>query len=347
MRAIEPVAEADRCPLCASTHIVEDSTPEPNLYSEKLAELLEQDEDRLLEQHRNWRCSRCGLVFKRRWFSDEVIGALFSGVVGAHPKGWDAVGERFCSAEFRRTVQRWSDALAESAKPETRRAERELLSIVGAISDPAGFDRPSVLQAIQSGDVAAVRTAEPVVAASITQPVAFTRFTGFRSQRLWEYLQSRTGGFDHYAELGCPLWGLLPLAAASGVRATYLRRQEVNYWGDACITTGEQCSSRLLRDTRIGSAVWGEPQRYPIVGVFQYLDHPRAPSLFLRELFDKADAAAIILDAMDSPVAVQHMTGWTEACLDYVARLHGKRLHSDFEDIRASGNRLFLLTEGR
>ena len=50
---------------------------------------------------------------------------------------------------------------------------------------------------------------------------------------------------------------------------------------------------------------------------------------------------------MDSPVAVQHMTGWTEACLDYVARLHGKRLHSDFEDIRASGNRLFLLTEGR
>lgn len=327
--------------------MVEESIPEPNLYSEKLAGLLCQDEDSVLEEHRNWRCSRCGLIFKRRWFSDEVIHELFSGEVGTHPKGWDAVGDRFSPSEFQRIVESWSRALAESATPQSRRAERELLSIVDAIPDPVDFDRAAVRRAIQSGEVARLHAAAPAVAGSIRNPAPFTRFTGFRSQRLWDYLQSRTGGFDHYAELGCPLWGLLPLAAASGVRATYLARAEINYWGEACINSGQHCSARLLCDPRIGSSQWADRRRYPVVGVFQYLDHLTAPENFLRELFDKADAAAVILDAMDSPLAVQHVTGWTEACLTYVARLHGRHLHSDFDDIRDSGNRLYLLTKGR
>lgn len=347
MSSKELAAEADRCPLCGSTSMVEESTPEPNLYSEKLAGLLGQDEDLVLEAHRNWRCSRCELIFKRRWFPDEVIHELFSGAVGTHPKGWDAIGDRFSPSEFQRIVERWSRAVAESPTPQSRRAERELLSIVDAIPDPVDFDRGAVRRAIRGGDVAGLDAAAASVAASIRKPAAFTRFTGFWSQRLWDYLQSRTGGFDHYAELGCPLWGLLPLAAANGVGATYLARAEINYWGEACTMASQHCSARLLSDPRVGSSQWADRQRYPVVGVFQYLDHLTAPERFLRELFDKADSAAVILDAMDSPLAVQHVTGWTKACLAYVARLHGRHLHSDFDDIRDSGNRLYLLTKGR
>jgi hypothetical protein len=40
---LQPVT-IDRCPLCQSSVATEHSTPEPNLYSEKLSEILRHDE---------------------------------------------------------------------------------------------------------------------------------------------------------------------------------------------------------------------------------------------------------------------------------------------------------------
>jgi len=336
--------ELDRCPLCSATTWVEDSVPEPNLYSEKLAQLLGQAEGRVLEDHANWRCTRCDLVFKRRWFSESLLRQLFSGAVGMHPKGWDAVLGRFSPDNFLFTMRNWARAVERQSIPNVRRGQRELISIVESISNPVDFDPDEVTAAIRRSDVMALRVAAPKITAAIGEPAPFKRFSGFRSVALWEYLQSRTGGFRVYAEVGCPLWGLLPLAVEYGCETTYLHRSEVNYWGPRCSDAGERCTDRLLLHTGVGAVEWSSSHRYPIVGVFQYLDHPADPLEFLRQLFGKADSAAVILDAMDTPVAIQHMTGWTDAGISYAASLFGKRVHSDFDEIRASGNRLYLLT---
>lgn len=334
----------DRCPLCSGTEWAPDSVPEPNLYSEKLADLLGSDEDRLLGELSNWRCARCDLVFKRRWLADSVLRALFSGSVSSHPKGWDVVLGRFSAAGFLATMERWECAVGQAATADVRRGERELLSIIDSITAPTGFDPRAVASAIRRRDTALLRAASDAIAASIGEPAAFKRFSGFRSAAMWEYLQDRTGGFVQYAEVGCPLWGLLPSAAETGCEATYLMRDEVNYWGSGCVSDGQGCSAYLLRDRRIRTARWDSPWRRQVVGVFQYLDHPTDPRRFLAELFDRADSAAIILDSMDAPVAVQHMTGWSDISIGHMAELFGKQVHADFGDIRASGNRLFLLT---
>lgn len=343
MNATTPVT-IDRCPLCGSTNATAHSTPERNLYSEKLAELVQQDEQALLSEHANWRCSDCGLVFKRRWFAPDLVRQLFRTVVAAHPRGWDAVLDRFSAVGFQRTVEFWATAIDQKAVPDMRRGERELLSIVDSITTPVGFDPAVAAKAIGRGDVATLRTLAPAIAASIGEPAAFKRFSGFRARTLWEYLQDRTGGFAGYAEVGCPLWGLLTLAAESGCRATYLVRDEPNYWSSGCVNAGVHCLDRLLADSRIASAPWSGQGRQPVVGLFQYLDHLTAPGQFLRELFAKADSAAIILDGVDAPVAIQHVTGWTDTSFAFIARHFGKRLHDDFDEIRPSGNRLFLLT---
>lgn len=337
----------DRCPLCGGTAATEHSTPEANLYSEKLAELLGQDERTVLREHANWRCHDCGLVFKRRWFAPDVIRELFRTAVAAHPRGWDTVLDRFTAAGFQRTVEFWATAIDRGAGPDARRGERELLSIVDSITEPAGFDPAAVAAAVGRGDVPTVRRLAPAVAASIGEPAAFKRFSGFRSRALWDYLQAKTGGFVGYAEVGCPLWGLLPLAAESGGRATYLERDEPNYWGPGCTNAGVHCLERLLADRRIASAPWAAPARHPVIGLIQYLDHLTAPGRFLEELFARADSAAIIMDGIGAPVAIQHVTGWTEASFAFIARTFGKRLHDDFDEIRPSGNRLFLLTPDR
>jgi hypothetical protein len=333
-----------RCPLCGGAGWSEDSIPEPNLYSEKLAQLTGSDEAQLLRDHANGRCHACGLEFKRRWFADSTLRELFKDVVATHPKGWDAVLNRFSPDGFLGVLARWSEAVKTSATPEIRRGERELMSIIDSITTPKGFDPAEVKAAVSRGDVAVVNDSAERVAASIADPAPFRRFAGFRSRALWEYVQSRTGGFETYAEVGCPLWGLLPIAAES-IAASYLSRDEANYWGAGCRVSGESCVSRLLADPRISNDSWTTPQRYAVIGAFQYLDHLTDPRGFLAELFAKADSAAIILDGVDSPVAIQHVTGWTDASLNYAAELFGKELHTDFDDIRPSGNRLYLFTE--
>lgn len=346
MNGPEPVT-IDRCPLCGCTTAAEDSTPQPNLYSEKLAELLDQDEERVLREHCNWRCLGCGLVFKRRWFAPAVIRALFGGAVASHPRGWDTMLDRFSTAGFQAALELWTTALARAAAPDIRRGERELLSIVDSITRPSGFDPATVAAAIAAADVATMRRLAPGIMASIGEPAPFKRFSGFRSRALWDHLQSRTGGFATYAEVGCPLWGLLSLAVEQGAGATYLVRDEPNYWGAACANAGVPCLDRLLADRRIGRAPWSASDHHGTIGLFQYLDHLTAPSRFLEELFAKADSAAVIMDGIGAPVAIQHVTGWTEASFAHVARTFGKRLHADFDDIRPSGNQLFLLTPRR
>lgn len=335
----------DRCPLCSADNLVKDSIPQPNLYSEKLAGLLGQDERRLLNDHANWRCKRCDLVFKRKWFSEDLIRALFTGSVGSHPRGWDSLADRFSASVFLHTVQRWMVAVESQATQEIRRGVREILSIVDSIAQPVGFEPEAFAVAVRSGDLVAVSASSGAVAASIDKPADFKRFAGFRSAALWGYLQERTGGFSRYAEVGCPLWGLLPRAVEYGCKATYLVRAETNYWGAGCVRDAESCSDRLCRSPGIQRASWSSPSRYQLVGVFQYLDHPVDPRQFLHELFAKSDGAAIILDAMEFPPAIQHPTGWTDTSIAYAAALLGKNVHSDFEDIRPSGNRLYLLTD--
>ncbi len=337
-------AQILRCPLCGGPGASEESVPEPNLYSEKLAQLTGRDEAQLLRDHSNWRCDDCSLLYKRHWFADSVLRELFRGAVATHPKGWDAVLNRFSPDGFREVLTRWSRAVERSETPDVRRGERELVSIIESITTPTGFDPVVVKAAVSRGDVAVVAGSADQVAASITEPAPFRRFAGFRSRALWEYLQSRTGGFESYAEVGCPLWGLLPIAVES-VAAQYLSREEPNYWGAGCRVAGEHCVSRLVTDRRVSNDSWSTAQRYGAIGAFQYLDHLTDPRGFLEELFMKADAAAIILDGVDSPVAIQHVTGWTEASLSYAAELFGKELHTDFDDIRPSGNRLYLFTE--
>jgi hypothetical protein len=334
----------DHCPLCLGTESIEDSVPEPNLYSEKLAYLLDKDETSLCNEYANWRCLFCGIFYKRRWFHQSIIRELFRESVATHPKGWDSVNSRFTRSNFQNVVAQWVQALELNDIPRIRLGQRELLSIVDSIIQPVGYDPKVVAHAIRKSKVSIILNAVPSILASMGEPAPFKRYSGFQSGELWEYIQERTGGFDTYAELGCPLWGLLSIAADRGCRAAYLVRDEPNYWGKECKQEGEYCVNRLLSNSGIVTAEWLDPSRYGVIGLFQYLDHLLELRPFLQRLFSKTNSAAVIIDSGGSPLAIQHVTGWSAASFSYVARLFGKQLHDDFDAIRPSGNRLYLLT---
>jgi hypothetical protein len=345
MTAPIPVAS---CPLCGTHEFSPHSVPGPNLYSEMLAGLVGMPEAALLDEVRNVVCRQCGLIFKRAWPPADVLRRLFAECVPSHPRGWDVRSGRFSAASFQAEVAAYRQAIDDGDGTAVNRYRRALTSIVDAIpeldGDPVG---QRLREAVALGDVAALEAADPLLRQVMREPRPYGRFSGFSSLSLWRFVAATVGEILSYAEVGCPLWGLLPRAQEHGCLAVYLRRVEPNYWSGGCRRGGLHCSDQLVASSPVAVADWQDlPGRtYDAIGAFQYLDHLERPGEFMAELFERSRAAVIILDAADEPVSVQHFTGWTTGALAWLADRHGCEIHADFTEIRPSGNRLVLLTQ--
>lgn len=337
------------CPLCGSGERDCHSTSSPNLYSEKLAALSGIEESALIDAVPNVQCRACALIYKLRWFPRSLLETLFRVAVPWHPKGWDAVSGRFTPDSFFTELDYFESALRTQDTEQAERWRRALLSIIDSIPALADHpERPAIDTAIERGDCDAVRERESLIRSTMEEPAAYKRFSGFSAGELWQYIDTTLGGLRSWAEVGCPLWGLLPRARASGVAVAYLHRPEANYWSAGCRNDGVHCTEYLTRAIGVPITEWSEEPSRPwdAIGAFQYLDHIENPGEFVAELFRRANAAAIILDAVDQPVAIQHFTGWTVQAIEWLANQHGCRVHSDFDEIRQSGNVLYLLEKG-
>jgi hypothetical protein len=334
------------CPLCGSTARSRHSISSPNLYSEKLAELVTIAESELIEALPNVQCNGCGLVYKSRWFPRDLLETLFREAVPWHPKGWDAVSGRFTPDNFFTELAYYESALRAQDEEQTARWRRALLSIIDSIPALADHpERPTLDAAIERGDCDTVRGRERLIRSTMDEPTAFKRFAGFRSRQMWDWCLERSGSVSAYAEVGCPLWGMLPIAKSQVERAAFLSRPEPNYWGGACRMGGRTCTAALRCDVGVEQQDWDavEPGEFDLIGLFQYLDHLEDPLEFMDELLTRTRSCALILDDFSQPTAIQHFTGWTPESVQWLAKSFGKRVDDGFEPIRASGNRLYLL----
>lgn len=308
--------------------------------------MLGKAEQDVLIEYSNSRCLNCSTVYKRKWFGKEDLLELFNKHVASHPKGWDAVSGRYSLDNFYRELELYEQSIQDRDITNENRYRRALLSLLDStyvISTEAKYRY--LFEAVSSKNTSIFF--EPEVKALLgkymIKPVAFKRFSGFTDYTLWDYIISKTGPVDSYAELGCPLWGLLRIANEKGVKATFIRRNEPNYWGDPCKQNGKQCADHLNDAFGIQIDNWenGEGSG-ELIGFFQYLDHLESPDTFMAEVFSRFRHAAVILDKVDAPVYIQHLTGFTSQTMEYWATKYNKTLYADFTDILPSGNILYL-----
>ena len=336
------------CPLCGDAHTDARSAPQANLYSEQLALLTGSDEAVLLRMLENRRCVTCGLWYKARWFSPAVLTELFGALVPDHPKGWDAVSDRFSVQGFAAAVEDLRLALNTGNMFDQARTRRAIGSIFDSLQIDDGDLRTSLGQAIAADHTEQLALIGPALAPYFAEPVPFKRFSGFSSPLLWDWMVAHIGAVQQYGEIGCPLWGQLVKPAGVGVQRFCFTRAEANYWGAGCQRGGQHCSARLLSAGHASIGAW--PPRagemLDAVGAFQYLDHLEAPGAFVEEVFAHSRALLLILDDGGAPSAIQHPTGWDARPLTWLARRHGKRLIDDFAPIAGSGNHAWLLCDG-
>lgn len=336
------------CPLCGDTHSDARAAPQPNLYSEQLALLLGCDEAQLLSEVQNHRCATCGLWYKARWFLPTALAALFEERIPDHPKGWDAVSDRFSVRGFALAVQDLRSALESGETVDKARTRRALGSIIDSLQIDQSDERALQLQhALSEGDVGMLDSLAASLAQYFVQPAPFKRFSGFSSPLLWDWMVSHIGPVHRYGEIGCPLWGQLVGQREAGVQRTYFARTERNYWGRGCTRDGQHCSARLA-DAGVGVSAWPPPagDKLDALGAFQYLDHLQSPVAFIGEVFAHSRALMLVLDDGAAPSAIQHATGWDVRSVAWLARRFDKRVFDDFAPILPSGNHAWLLCDG-
>ena len=340
------LADVSACPLCGSVQTDAESIPPANLYSEQLALVAGCGEKDLRERVRNYHCDDCGLWYKPCWFQPKALRALFTERVPTHPKGWDAVSDRFSERGFAREVDAYRQAIAAGSSLDTARYRRSLASIIDSIVGIEGSAlQRHLLDAIADADMDVLDMLLPSLQGRFAEPASFKRFSGFSSRALWQWMESYIGPVHRYGEVGCPLWGQLARSAPDAVQRHFFQRPESNYWGDGCRSNGQHCSQRLAAGRGVHLQSWPPTPDLQLdgLGAFQYLDHLEDPRAFAAEAFRGARALLLILDGVDAPLAIQHFTGWDGRAITHLASEHGKRVADDFHPIEASGNRAWLL----
>lgn len=340
------LADVSACPLCGSVQTDAESIPPANLYSEQLALVAGCGEKDLRERVRNYHCADCGLWYKPCWFQPEALRALFAERVPTHPKGWDAVSDRFSERGFAREVDALRTAIAAESNLDVARHRRSLGSIVDSIVGIEGSAlEQQLLDAITDADINALQELLPSLQGHFAKPAAFKRFSGFSSRTLWEWMESHIGPVHRYGEVGCPLWGQLARPGHESVERHFFQRPENNYWGEGCRSSGQHCSQRLAAGGCASLQRWPPAAQLKLdaLGAFQYLDHLEDPGHFVAEVFRSCRALLLILDGVDAPLAIQHFSGWDDRSIAHLATMHGKRVAADFVAINASGNRAWLL----
>ncbi len=342
--------EINSCPLCTSNETTFHSYSLGNLYSEKIANHLGIPESHLLESIYNVQCGYCSLIYKNKWFTNDLLDTLFTQLVPSHPKGWDVVSGRFTISNFYGELEMFETAINNGDVENINRYKRALSSLLdSALTNFEQLQFKSLFEAIKSEELEILKT--PSVQQFLTDrfriPAPYKRFSGFSDIRLWEYINSKIPRIKHYDEVGCPLWGLLGHASNAGLDSKYLRREENNYWNKGCVQNGTHCSSYVRELYSVRNESWAKDtgEKRDVLGFFQYLDHLNNPREFLDEVFSKYKHATIILDKVDSFVYLQHFTGFTSKTMDYISQHYQKTLHQDFKEIEISDNVLYLFTQ--
>jgi hypothetical protein len=342
------IKKIKNCPVCGHTEAVFHSQPLPNLYSEKIAAVLGVNEEDLLKQHCNYKCTNCGVLYKRNWFESKYLEELFLNVVPSHPKGWDVMSGRFSFENFYSELNAYRIAIAQKNIELQNRYRRALKSLLDSI--PEVCDNLTwifLYKAIEIGDLAVFEDIEVkrMLSENMHTPIPFKRFAGFSGSNLWKYIESKVGPIKNYAELGCPLWGMLKYSSDKGLKTTFYSRFEPNYWSVNCKSAGKQCVDFLKDEIKIPVINWSNVEKGFLIGFFQYLDHLEEPIPFLEKVFGNFDHAAVILDHINEPTYIQHFTGWSESTMHFLANKYNRILYTDFKQILPSGNILYLFAK--
>ena len=201
----------------------------PNLYSELISKDLKINEVKILKKIKNVKCKVCGLIYKNVWFNDKYLAKIFSSIIPNHPKGWDTVSNLFSKKYFVRKMFELKKFYKFDLE-KFNKSKREIFPNSIQSSKKSKKLKLKFLKNIKNENLEFLDKNKSKILKIISKPKMFTRYTGFRSESLFNHIENKVGQIKTYSEIGCPLWGMLQLASKRGCKTIFYKPEPHCFW---------------------------------------------------------------------------------------------------------------------
>lgn len=331
------------CPLCGSRKYSNKYSNYQNRYSEQISLNLKINEKKILSKMINLKCSKCGLIYKKYWFKEKFLKYIYSRLIPVHPKGWETELNNFTKTKFLKAVNNFLSS-------RENMYQREISGYLNAIN----FKNKSQKTLIKKFESDILKFNENNIKLNvkhvtklIDKPKEFSRFNNFNSSNLFKYILNKNKKIETLSEIGCPLWGLLPLASKKKIKSIFFRGNETEFWGKNCKYKGisclEQCKKKnnILVKSKLKNKI-------DYLGIYLYLDHVVDLKKFVKHIFFSANSVGIILEDMTKftktkKMAIQHFTSLNSQTIKYLSNKYNFKLFQDFKELNESKHNFYFL----
>ena len=174
----------------------------------------------------------------------------------------------------------------------------------------------------------------------------FTRYTGFRSESLFNHIENKVGQIKTYSEIGCPLWACCNLPQRTVKQ--YFTNLSLTVFGVKIVKKNKD---KCIQKNKFKYKIFKNPNdnKDDFFGCFLYLDHLKKPLHFLRKKFLKSKSIGLILENstltanQNKGVPIQHFTGWNKKSISYLSKRLNKKIDFTFKEIKKEGYQFFLI----
>jgi|TARA_B100000929_G_scaffold280710_1_gene258980 hypothetical protein len=359
------VKKINLCPLCNKKKRSKYNKTYYTRYTDEISKALNVSGTLLMQTIKNFKCDNCGLLYKKNWFTRNALNQIFPKNVPNHPTGWDKISNKFSKKYLKMLIIKLKSYLRKNDLKNIEKVRillRTIRSVVFSMKikkqnekkirdnfvftldkmHKENFKYPKFKKNLDS-----INKYQEKIVSILNEPRKYSRFKGFEDEKLFDFIENKIGKIYNYAEIGCPLWGMLKMAQNKGCKTFFIKPDYSFFWGKNCKKNGVKCSSKVSNFSEV-TKLNNNKHKFDFLGAYAVLDHYDDFYAILKKIFSTSKSLGIISEnneakiKKDKGMPIQHCFGLNEKSANYIAKRFNKKLDSSFKDIQISQYKFYL-----
>ena len=337
------------CPLCNKRKRSESNAIYYNRYSDEISKILNISPKFLMQNIKNYKCGNCGLVYKKKWFTRSVLNKIYLKNVAVHPSGWDKISNNFSKKYMKMLIIKLKPYLIKNDLKNIEKVRillRKIKSIVFSIKIKKHSEKKIIdnfIFALDKENLNSINEYKEKIVSLVNEPKNYSRFQGFEDKKLFDFIENKIGKIYNYAEIGCPLWGMLKIAQNKGCKTFFIKPDHSFFWGKNCKKNGIKCVNKVSNFAEVTEL--NNKCKFDFLGAYALLDHYDNFFTMLNKIFSVSKSLGVISEPYnknDRGTPIQHCFSMNEKSANYIAKRFNKKLDSSFKDIQISQYKFYL-----
>ena len=309
-----------KCIICKSKKIKPYKFVNKNRYSEEFSTILKIPIQELENDYSNLICKNCNCIFKKNWFSKKILKKIYSNIIPAHPRGWDTISNKFekkyLFKEFEILEKKIKNNKNENEQNQTKRI---IFGIISSMEFDKKNKKLSLLlkNSIKKNNLEKINLLKHQINYNFN-PKQFSRYGGFKSINLFNYIKKKIGNIHTYGEVGCPLWGMINIARENNCSTYFIKPDPTIFWGSNCKKGKYYCFQKLSKTKIINKIDKLSLKQLDFVGIFNLIDHYEDPLNFIKEILKYSKSIGIISQNVTSGFPIQHHNALSDKSINEI-----------------------------